>query len=118
VVHTDATGWRVGGEPAQLMVCETQTATGSQIRPRHRHAEVPAVIPAEDAGGMMPDRGRGDDARAFDRVEPQTCLAYILRPLRAVVAQQRDWARECGAQRQAVLQDALALWDQHPAPRG
>lgn len=40
VVHTDDTGWRVGGEAADLMAFETGTATVYQIRSRHRHEEV------------------------------------------------------------------------------
>jgi hypothetical protein len=27
VVHTDDTGWRVGGEPADLLACDTEAAT-------------------------------------------------------------------------------------------
>ena len=39
-VHTDDTGWRVGGESAFLMVFETDEATVYQVRPRHRNEEV------------------------------------------------------------------------------
>jgi hypothetical protein len=68
VVHTDDTGWRVGGEPAHLMACDTDAATVSQIRPRHRHDEVQEVIPADSPGVMVTDRGRSDDAHACDNV--------------------------------------------------
>jgi hypothetical protein len=44
VVHTDDTGWRVGGEPAHLMAFEIEAATVYQIRPRHRHEEVLSTI--------------------------------------------------------------------------
>jgi transposase len=64
VVHTDDTGWRVGGEPAHLMAFETDAATVYQIRSRHRHEEVQEVIPADDAGVMVTDRGRSYDAQA------------------------------------------------------
>jgi transposase len=50
VVHTDDPGWRIGGEPAQLLGFATEAATVSQIRSRHRHAAVQEVIPADDAG--------------------------------------------------------------------
>ena len=46
VVHTEDPGWRVAGEPADLLGFETDAATVSQIRTRHRHEEVQAVIPA------------------------------------------------------------------------
>jgi transposase len=58
VVHPDDTGWRVGGEPAHLLAFETDAATVSQMRRRHRHNEVQAVIPADDAGVLVTDRGR------------------------------------------------------------
>jgi transposase len=57
VVHTDDTGWRVGGQPAYLMAFETEAATVYQIRPRHRHEEVQEVIPVDYAGVMVTDRG-------------------------------------------------------------
>jgi transposase len=113
VVHTDDTGWRVGGEPAHLMVFETDTAIVYQIRPRHRHEAVQEVIPADYAGVMVTDRGRSYDARAFDRVEQQKCLAHILRSLSDVVERKTGRARECGTRLKTVLQDALALWHEY-----
>jgi transposase len=113
VVYTDDTGWRVGGEPAHLMAFETEAATVYQIRPRHRHAEVQEVIPANYLGVMVTDRGRSYDAQAFDRVEQQKCLAHILRSLSDVMERKRGRAREFGAQLKTVLQDALALWHRH-----
>jgi hypothetical protein len=110
VVHTDDTGWRVGGEPAHLMVFETEAATVYQIRSRHRHEEVQEVIPADYAGVMVTDRGRSDDAQTFDRVDQHKCLAHILRSISDVVERKTGRARDFGAQLKTVLQDALALW--------
>jgi hypothetical protein len=73
-VHTDDTGWRVRGEPAFLMALETDTAIGSHVRPRHRHEAVQEVIPVDYEGVMVTDRGRRDDAQAFD--EAGTTLAF------------------------------------------
>ena len=112
-VHTDDTGWRVGGEPAHLMAFETDTVTVYQIRPRHRHDEVQAVIPTDDPGVMVTDRGRSDDAQAFDHVAQQKCLSHILRSLRDVVEAKRGRACDFGAQLKGLLQDALALWQAH-----
>ena len=39
MVHTDDTGWRVGGESAFLMAFETDDATVYQVRSRHRNEE-------------------------------------------------------------------------------
>ena len=41
VVHTDDTGWRVGGD---LMAFETEDATVYQVRARHRNEEVREVV--------------------------------------------------------------------------
>jgi len=113
VVHTDDTGWRVGGEPAHLMAFETAAATVYQIRPRHRHEEVQAVIPADYAGVMVTDRGRSYDAQAFDHVDQQKCLAHILRSISDVVERKPGRARDFGAQLKACLQEALARWHRH-----
>jgi transposase len=115
VVHTDDTGWRVGGEPAYLMVFETDGATVYQIRARHRHEEVQEVIPADYGGVMVTDRGRSYDAQTFDRVDQQKCLAHILRSISEVVERKRGRARGFGEQIKTVLQDALALWHTHRA---
>jgi transposase len=113
VVHTDDTGWRVGGEPAYLMAFETDATAVYQIRPRHRHEEVQEVIPADYAGVMVTDRGRSYDAQTFDRVDQQKCLAHVLRSINNVVETKTGRARDFGEQLKAQLQDALALWHKH-----
>jgi transposase len=113
VVHTDDTGWRVGGNPAHLMAFETEAAKLYQVRPRHRHEEVQEVIPADDAGVMVTDRGRSYDAQAFDRVDQQKCLAHILRSLSDVLEMKSGRARDFGEQLKALLQEALGLWHAH-----
>lgn len=50
VVHTDDTGWRVGGESAFLMAFETDDATVYQVRSRHRNEEVREVVPTDYGG--------------------------------------------------------------------
>ena len=55
VVHTDDTGWRVGGEGAFLMAFETEDATVYQVRARHRNEEVREVVP----GGVWRSDGDG-----------------------------------------------------------
>jgi hypothetical protein len=115
VVHTDATGWRVGGEPAHLMACETEATTVDQIRSRHRHAAVQEVIPADSAGVMVTDRGRSDDAQSCARVEPHTCLAHLVRSISDVVERKTGRARDVGAQRKTLRQDAPAPWHSHRA---
>jgi transposase len=110
VVHTDDTGWRVGGEPAYLMAFETEEATVYQIRPRHRHEEVQEVIPADYAGVLVTDRGRSYDAKAFDGVPQQKCLAHIQRSISDVLAKKTGRARDFGEQLKGLLQEAMELW--------
>jgi transposase len=114
VVHTDDTGWRVGGESAFLMAFETDAATVSQVRPRHRHEAVQEVMPADDIGVMTTDRGRSDDAQAFDDVRQHKCLAHIQRSLSDVLVTKTGRARDFGERLKGLLQAALQLWhDDH-----
>jgi hypothetical protein len=110
VVHTDDTGWRVGGEPAFLMAFESEAATVYQVRPRHRHQEVQEIIPADYVGVMVTDRGRSYDAHTFDDVRQQQCLAHIQRSLSDVLETKTGRARAFGEGLTALLQDALQLW--------
>ena len=80
-VHTDDTGWRVGGESAFLMAFETDEATVYQVRPRHRNEEVRELIPADYGGVMVTDRGRSYDFRTLSGVKQQKCMAHILRSI-------------------------------------
>ena len=85
VVHTDDTGWRVGGEGAFLMAFETDEATVYQVRGRHRNEEVREVVPGDYVGVMVTDRARSYDARALSGVRQQKCLAHVLRSISEVV---------------------------------
>jgi hypothetical protein len=62
VIHTDDTGWRVGGNTAHLMVFTTPDITVFQVRPQHRHQEVQEVIGEEYQGVLVCDRGKSYDA--------------------------------------------------------
>jgi transposase len=115
VVPTDDTGWRVGGEPAFLMAFETEAATVYQVRPRHRHEEVQEVIPADDVGVMVTDRGRRDEAQAFDKVRQHKCLAPIQRSRRDVLATKSGRARDGGEGLKALRQEAVQLWHAYRA---
>lgn len=110
VVHTDDTGWRIGGTPAYLMAFETEKATVYQIRSQHRHEEVQEVIPPDYGGVMVTDRGRSYDAQAFDGVKQQKCLAHILRSIGVVLQHKKGRARDFGERLKALLQDAIQQW--------
>ena len=93
VVHTDDTGWRVGGEGAFLMAFETEDATVYQVRARHRNEEVREVVPSDYGGVMVTDRGRSYDAQALSGVKQQKCLAHVLRSISEVVETKRGRGR-------------------------
>jgi transposase len=109
-VHTDDTGWRVGGGSAQLMVFTTPTATVYQIRRRHRNQEVREVLPADYAGVLCSDRGKSYDARELAHVRQQKCLCHLLRSVHTLLETKWGRGRSFGLAVQRTLRDALALW--------
>ena len=110
VVHTDDTGWRVGGERAFLMAFETEEATVYQVRARHRNEEVREVAPSDYAGVMVTDRGRSYDAQALSGVKQQKCLAHVLRSTSDVVETKTGRGRSFGKGLSALLREAMELW--------
>ena len=109
-VHTDDTGWRVGGEPAFLMAFETDEATVYQVRPRHRNEEVREVVPSDYRGVMVTDRGRSYDAQALSGVKQQKCLAHVLRSISEVVETKKGRGRSFGKHLKRLLTEAMELW--------
>lgn len=111
-VHTDDTGWRVGGTPAYLMVFRSLRTTVYQIRARHRNEEVREVIPADYGGVLCTDRGRSYDAKELAGVKQQKCLAHIQRSLSEVLVTKQGRGRSFTKQLKALLTEAQALWRQ------
>ena len=109
VVHTDDTGWRVGGESAFLMAFETDDATVYQVRGRHRNEEVREVVPADYAGVMVTDRARSYDARALSGVRQQKCMAHVLRSISEVVETKVGRGRSFGKRLSELLREAMEL---------
>ena len=109
-VHTDDTGWRVGGERAFLMAFETEEAAVYQVRARHRNEEVREVVPSDYGGVMVTDRGRSYDAQALSGVKQQKCLAHVLRSVSEVVHTKTGRGRSFGKSLSALLREAMDLW--------
>ena len=109
VVHTDDTGWRVGGEPAFLMAFETDEATVYQVRARHRNEEVREVVPSDYGGVMVTDRGRSYDGQALSGVKQQKCLAHVLRSISEVVQTKTGRGRSFGKGLCRLLREAMDL---------
>jgi transposase len=112
-VYTDDTGWRVGGENAQLMAFDTDEVTVYQVRPRHRHQEVQEVVPANYRGVMVTDRGRSYEAHSFRKVKQQKCLAHLQKTLSLLLEQKKGRARELGENLKTLFGMALDLWDEY-----
>lgn len=110
VVHTDDTGWRVGGKPAQMMVFESKSQVVYQIRPRHRNQEVREVIGDHYQGTLCTDRGKSYDAQALNDVDQQKCLAHIQRSIDAVLETKRGSGRRFGTELKALLKESLGLY--------
>jgi len=114
-VHTDDTGWRVGGKPAQLMVFETDAATVYQIRDRHRNEEVREVVPGDYDGVLCTDRGRSYDAAALALVKQQKCGSHLQRSITEVLATKWGRGRSLGLDLRRLFQEAVVLWHNYHA---
>jgi hypothetical protein len=110
VIHTDDTGWKVGGERAHLMAFETAEVSVYQIRPQHRNEEVRELIPSDYEGTMVTDRGKSYDAKELRAVKQQKCLCHIQRSLSQAIERQRDSEQWFGRQLKELLSEAVALW--------
>lgn len=110
VIHTDDTGWRVGGRTAFLMGFDSDEATVYQIRDQHRNEEVREAIGNRYGGVLVSDRGKSYEAEEFAEMRQQKCLAHLLRNIGAVVEAKRGRARQFGTDLQALLREGLDLW--------
>src|SRR3954466_4277452 len=113
VVSTDDTGWRVGGDPAQLMIFVADTATVFQVRARHRNEEVREVIGDAYAGVLVTDRGKSYDAKELEEVKQQKCISHALRSINEVLETKQGRARHFGARLKELLKEGLELWHEY-----
>jgi hypothetical protein len=117
VTYTDDTSWAVGGEPAQLMVFDTDEATVYQIRPQHRNQEVRELVPGDYSGTLVTDRGPSYEAKALAAVDQQKCLSHLMRNVKEVVETKSGAAREFGEGVLNTLKQANQLWRDHRADK-
>src|SRR3954451_6975010 len=117
VTYTDDTGWRIGGEPAQLMIFVTDTATVFQVRAQHRNEEVREVIGDDYGGVLVTDRGKSYDAQELETVKQQKCIPHALRSINAILETKQGRARHFGTRLKRLLKEGLELWhDYHDHP--
>lgn len=113
VVNTDDTGWKVGGEKAQLMNFSTPQVAVYQIRDHHRSNEVREVLTEKFDGVMITDRFTSYDAQCFDDTKQQKCLAHIQRNLSDLEQSKTGRAKSFSRQLKATLSECLQLWHRH-----
>lgn len=118
VVYTDDTSWRVGGDPAHLMIFVTDTATVFQVRDHHRNEEVREVIGENYPGVLVTDRGKSYDAKELEEVQQQKCMPHALRSINAVVETKQGRARHFGARLKTLLKEGLQLWHEYHDHQG
>jgi transposase len=102
LVNTDDTG-------AFLMAFKTASSLVYQIREQHRSNEVLEVIPANFAGVMGCDRFSSYDAKIFDQVKQQKCVAHVLKNIRDLLEVSKGRAQDFPKAVRAVFKAALRL---------
>jgi hypothetical protein len=113
VVYTDDTGWKVGGQRAQLMAFDTDHETLYQVREQHRNEEVRELVPSDYQGTMVSDRAPTYDAKALETVKKQKCLSHVLRSLQEVLELKEGKTRWFTKRLKELLQQALRLWKRY-----
>lgn len=102
----DATGWRVNGRSAQLLVICTRQESLYAVRPH-----LPAEVIQAELGARPSGKVHVDGAPANNKLEAdkQTCLRHIGTDLREMVDQQKGQAREFPRKALAILRKAQDL---------
>jgi transposase len=109
LVNTDDTSWRVAGSNAFLMAFKTASSLVYQIRTQHRSNEVLEVIPANFAGMMGCDRFSSYDAKIFDQIKQQKCVAHVLKNIRDLLEVSKGRACNFPKAVRTVFKAALRL---------
>jgi transposase len=109
LVNTDDTGWRVAGTGAFLMAFKTASSLVYQICKQHRSDEVLKLIPTNFAGVLGCDRFSSYDARVFDQIKQQKCVAHVLKNIRDLLEISKGRARDFPKAVRAVFKAALRL---------
>ncbi len=108
-VHTDDTGWRIGGKNAFPMGFDSDRAAVYRMRFHHRNREVQEIIPIDFGGVPITDRGVSYDAKVFDEMRQQKCLAHLLKNISMVLENKAGPSRRFGVHLKDLLQDGIAL---------
>lgn len=110
VGHTDATGWRVDGEAAQMIVYANSDATVYDIQEHYRNEEIREVFPGDYKGTLVGDGAKAFNANALSSVKQQKCIFHALKLIREAHEKQEGEEREFGELLKGMLHEGLALW--------
>lgn len=108
--NTDDTGWRIGGQQAQLMVFESEDQSVYQIRRQHRNEEVREVIGDHYEGTLCTDRGKSYDAKELLDVKQQKCIGHIQRSIDEVLKSKSGPSLRFGRELKGLLKEAVSLY--------
>lgn len=116
-IHTDDTGWKIGGKRAQLMGFFSEETSYYQIRLKHRVQEVTEVIDPEiceaNATIVITDRFKTYDAKELECIAMQKCLSHILKNLSDQLEDKRGRARSYCENLKALFKQSLELWHRY-----
>lgn len=111
VGQTDATGWRVDGEAAQMIVYANGDATVYDIQEHYRNDEIREVFPEDYKGTLVGDGAKAFDANELSGVKQQKCIFHGLKMIREALEKKQDGEeRKFGETLKGLLQEGLSLW--------
>ena len=91
--------------------------TSLGIFENHRNQEVREIIPANFAGVLVTDRGVSYDAKAFDGMRQQKCLAHILKNISTVLETKTGSSRRFGLELKALFQEGMKIAESPPSEK-
>jgi len=113
-IHTDDTGWKIGGQRAQLMGFFSEENSYYQIRSKHGAREVSEVIDPETCKATInTDRFKTYDAQEFECIAMQKCLSHIQKNLRDQRERKKRRARSFCENLKALFKQSLELWHRY-----
>lgn len=115
-IHTDDTGWKIGGKRAQLMGFFSEDASYYQIRHKHGAREVAEVIDPEACKFTLnTDRFKTYDAEIFECIVMQKCLSHLQKNLRDQLENKQGRARTFCENLKSLFKQSLELWHRYRA---
>lgn len=110
-VHTDETGWKVGGHSAWLWVFTNEQVTLYVIDPHRDHAVVERILEQDFEGVLITDCFLAYDPLTYDKSK---CVGHLLRRCKTLVESDNAAAIRFSEQAARLLRGALKLKEHKP----